>query len=266
MLKIEEEVNFLILGAAEVVSKEMKVDEARKTGAMMLFGEKYPEKVRVVQIGESKELCGGTHLTNASQIGLFKIVSEESVSSGTRRITALTGKKAMEKTLADSVILQQTAALLKSQPEEVHAKVEAMIEQVKRLQKQLKAVTTSGKVDVDDIIAGAQIVGGVKVITGNIPDVEIDALREMIDRIRQKTDSVAVLLAGVQEDKVTLIAGLSKDLVEKKRSAVDWIRAVAPIVGGKGGGGRPDMAQAGGKEPAKIQEALLAAKNWFENQ
>ena len=264
LLAIEKEVNRLILAAPMVVCKEMDIDAARKTGAMMLFGEKYPEKVRVVQIGDSKELCGGTHLKNSSLIGLFKIVSEESVSSGTRRITALTGNKSVEKVLADSLVLQQTAGMLKIQADEIPARIEAMTDQIKRLQKQLKTAASSGKIDIDDLINGAQTVGDVKIITWHVPDADMTMMREGIDRIRQKADSVAVMIASTVDDKVTLVAGLSKDLVERKLSAVDWIRTVTPLVGGKGGGGRPDMAQAGGKDATKIQEAFLAAKKFFK--
>ncbi len=265
LLKIEKEVNQLVLDAAEVICREMDIDAARKTGAMMLFGEKYPEKVRVVQVGESKELCGGTHLTNSSQIGFFKILSEESVSSGTRRITALTGVKAADKALADASILHQAASALKIPAEDVPARIDARAEQIKRLQKQLKTVASGGKVDIDDLIKGAQTVGDVQVITWSIPEGDIALLREIIDQVRNKAKGspVAVMLALPEEDKVTLVAGLSEDLLKKKLSAVDWIRTVTPIVGGKGGGGRPDMAQAGGKDPSKIQEAFLEAKKFF---
>jgi alanyl-tRNA synthetase len=261
---IEEEVNQLILAAAEVICHELPIDDARKTGAMMLFGEKYPELVRVVQIGDSKELCGGTHLTNSSQIGFFKIIAEESVSAGTRRITALTGKKAMEKVLADSAILQQITTTLKIPAEEIPAKIELLTGQVKKLQKQLQS-NSDNKISVDELIAEAEIIannklGNIKVITQNIPNSDVKLLRQLIDQIRQKTESVAVLFSSVQNDKITLVAGLSRDLVMKGLNAENWVKTVTPIIGGKGGGGRPDFAQSGGTDPTKLQEAFDNAK------
>ena len=269
--KIETEVNQLILWGFDVECAVMTIEEARKTGALMLFGEKYPETVRVISIGpnwkneSSKELCGGTHVKNTSQIGLFKIVSESSVAAGVRRIEAITGQNAVEKVLTESAVLQQLASTLKVPVEELPAKVSAMQEQVKKAQKQLKTMAAGGKISADDLIAGAQIVGDIKVILWDVPDSDLDGLRQLVDRIRAKTDSVAMLFSSVQEEKVTLIAGLSKDLVARQYNAVDWIRAVSPVVGGKGGGGNPGMAQAGGKDPSKLPEAFAAAKKWMES-
>ncbi len=265
LLKIERDVNGLILDAAEVISQEMDLDDARKTGAMMLFGEKYPEKVRVVIVGDSKELCGGTHLTNSSQVGLFKIVAEESVSAGTRRITAYTGKKALEKVLHESAILQQLAMGLKVPAEEIAAKVDGLADQVKKLQKQLKAAPKEGgaKISADDLLAKAETVNGVKVVVENIPGADMNSLRQLIDVIRKKSESVAVMLAATTEDdKITLAAGLSADLVAKKKDAVAWVKSVSTLIGG-GGGGRPDMAQSGGKDPSKLPEVFETAKKWF---
>ena len=262
---IEKEINRLILASSEVVNKIMELTEARKlAGAMMIFGEKYPEKVRIVQIGGSVELCGGTHCKNSSQIGLFKILSEESVSSGIRRITALTGAKAVEKMQQDAAVIQQSTGVLKIQPDEMPTRIEAMAEQIKRLQKQLKTAAAGGKIDINDLINGAQSVGDVKVILWNVPDVDKNMLRETIDQLRQKTQGVAAMLASTTGDSVVLVAGLSKDLVEKKFSAVDWVRKITPLIGGAGGGGRPDMGQGGGKDASKLQEAFLEAKKYFE--
>jgi len=269
--KIELSINDWILTNYFVRSEEMTLDEARKADAIMLFGEKYPEKVRVVSIGGdswetygSIELCGGTHVSDTAAIGLFKIVSESSVAAGVRRIEAITGQKAVEKVLAESSILQQVASTLKVPVEEIPAKVTAMQEQIKKAQKQLKTMAAGGKISVDDLISGAQIVGGIKIILWDVPDSDIDGLRQLVDRIRTKTESVAMLFSSVQEDKVTLIAGLSKDLVARQFDAVVWIRSVVSIIGGKGGGGNPGMAQAGGKDPTKLAELFAAAKLWFE--
>ncbi|MGL4593997.1 MAG: alanine--tRNA ligase, partial [Thermoguttaceae bacterium] len=272
LLKIEKDVNELIIAGSEVLCDEMSLEDARKTGAMMLFGEKYPEKVRVVQIGESKELCGGTHLSHSTQIGLFKIVSEESVSAGTRRITAMTGKKSMEKVLAESVLLQLAASQLKIPAEDIPARIETMVDQIKKLQKQLKSASSagvSGKASADELIENACTVTTkwgetIKVITAEIPGSEIDSLRALVDQIRQKTERVAMMFAATSEDKVTLVAGLSRDIIAQKISAVDWIRAVVPAIDGKGGGGRPDLAQAGGKSTSKLPEAFSIAKKWWE--
>jgi alanyl-tRNA synthetase len=268
LLKIERLVNQLILYSNDVECYEMTIEEARKTGAMMLFGEKYPEKVRVVMMGGesgSKELCGGTHVKNPSEIGSFKIISESSVAAGIRRIEAYTGQKAVEKVLADSAIVQQVAATLKIPADDIPAKVEALAEQVKKLQKQIK--TADGRrqtvADVDGLIQSAEIVSGVKLIATQLTDMDVNAVRQLLDQIREKTESVAILFAVVQEGKVALLAGASRDLTDRY-SAVELLRRVAPLVGGKGGGGRPDFAQTGGKDPSKLPEAFAEAKRYFE--
>ncbi len=262
--KIEEEVNTLILDSADVVSREMELDDAKKTGATMLFGEKYPERVRVVVVGESKELCGGTHLHNSAQIGFFKIVAEESVSSGIRRITALTGLAAAKRTLKNDAILLQTAAMLKIPVAEVPARVEAMLDQIKKARKQHDTAVKQGKKTADDYLASAKIVGKTKVILDSVPEGNPNEIRQLIDQIKRKADSVAVMFAVPQEEgKVMLLAAFSKDLVDKKLSAVDWTKEICPILGGKGGGGRPDMGQAGGKDATKIPEALIAAEKYL---
>ncbi|MDR1926062.1 MAG: alanine--tRNA ligase [Planctomycetaceae bacterium] len=264
---IELEVNRLILAADNITCNEMSIAEARKTGAIMLFGEKYPEHVRVVQIGESKELCAGTHLANSSQIGSIRIVSEESVSSGTRRITALTGKKAVEKTVAESTILQNLTGSLKIPADEIPAKIDSIIELTKKLQKQLKEQNESNKITAEDLIASAEQVNGINIITREFVDADVNLLRQMIDQVWGKTGNdelTAVMLAAIAEDKVTLVAGLSKGLIAKGMNAADWVKAAATEVGGSGGGGKPHLAQAGGKYPKKISQAFTTAKNWFK--
>ncbi|MCL2305086.1 MAG: alanine--tRNA ligase [Planctomycetaceae bacterium] len=278
--KIERNINGWISSNDNVSSKEMDIDEARKAGAMMLFGEKYPEKVRVVKaechyyygdddfdddVCESKELCGGTHVKNTSEIGLFKIISEESVASGVRRITALTGLKAVEKMQAEASIVQQLASTLKVPVEEIPAKVESLASQVKQLQKQIKTAdgrrqTAAGP---DELINSAKMIGKTKVIVQNIPNGNPNDLRQLIDQLKRKAESVAVmLLTSPEEGKVLLLAGLTPDLVAQNLSAVDWAREICPILGGSGCGGRPDFVQTGGKDPGKIPEALAAAEQW----
>jgi len=275
LLEIERTVNMEIRWSQDVKSEEMTIEEARKAGAMMLFGEKYPEKVRAVTVGASIELCGGTHLTNSSQIGLFKIISEESIASGVRRITALTGQKAVEKVLADSALLQSIAATLKIPAEKIPEKIASLSEQVKQLQKKAKsggATPTDGRqtVNVDELLAGAATVvgradiGTLKLITSVLPFADLNAARQVLDQIKQKSESTAVVLAYTEGDKVTLLTGLSRDLVAKGLSAVKWIESLASIIGGTRGGGRPDMGQTGGPNVAKLPEVFKVAGKWFE--
>jgi len=240
----------------------------------MLFGEKYPEIVRVVTIDsdygrlKSKELCGGTHVKNTSEIGLFKIISEESVAAGIRRITALTGMKAAEKVLADSALLQTLATTLKVPAEKIPEKIESLLDQVKQLQKKLKSVKRAGGLSppaqtADDLILSAETVGGVKLITSQLPDTDLNAARQLIDQIRQKTAGVAVLFALFPEEgKIILLAGVSRDLVAQY-DAENWVRSLTPLIGGKGGGGRPDMAQGGGNDATKLPVVFEAAKKFF---
>ena len=264
LLEIEKNVNQLILFPDEVDNEEMSIEKAREAGATMLFGEKYPEKVRVVSMGESKELCGGTHLENTAQVGLFKIISEESVSAGVRRITALTGQKAVEKMQEESQIVQQLAQSLRVKQEEIVPRVEALADTVKKLRKQLETQVKQDKVSIDDIIAGAEEVNGVKYIAWAVSDVKPNDLRDWIDQIRRKVSPVVVILAAKQpDDKVALIAGMSRDLIEKKLDAVVMLKDAAAAVGGSGGG-RPDMAQAGGKDHEKVIEVFARGKKWLE--
>jgi alanyl-tRNA synthetase len=259
---IENEVNDKITAGVPIGWKNMPIAEARKTGAMMLFGEKYPDVVRMVSMGEfSKELCGGTHLENTGQVGLFKIVSEESEAAGTRRITALTGRAALENVRRNQTALARMASALKIPLDNVPDRVEALVKEVRDLKK--KATATGQKsegVGVDQLLAHATEIAGVKVITAEAPGGPAE-MRQLIDLLRRKNASIAVMLGNAQaeEKKVTLIAGLTKDLVAKGLDAVAWIRAASGIVGGSGGG-RPDMAQAGGKHPEKLADALSAAK------
>ena len=264
LLRIEDEVNAKILAGEPIDWKELPLADARKAGAMMLFGEKYPDVVRMVAMGQfSKELCGGTHLTNTAQVGTFKIIGEESVAAGTRRITALTGKAALRNVRQSQATLSRAAAALRVPPDEVADRVEALVKEVRQLKKQA-AGPKGGGVSVDRLIADAVEIGGVKVIIAEVPGGPND-LRQTIDQLRRKAAPVAVLLANRQEEekKVTLIAGLSRDLVDRGLDAVKWVKATAAVVDG-GGGGRPDMAQAGGKLPEKLPEALEAARSEIE--
>ncbi len=315
------------VGAADPVSwKLVPLAEARKAGAMMLFGEKYPDPVRMVSMGEfSKELCGGTHLTNTSQVQEFEVIAEESVSAGTRRIVALTGDRASEhrkqvqEILSDvakqlgcdvSAVVDQTRALmqrvrqLKKQlggsgasqsdsataktkaanktaldyaalrtilrdiaralnvaPQEIAARIKALQEEQTKLQSQAERLAGTGELSAGKLMEQAEQVSGTSVIVAETSGATPNLMRQWIDQIRQQSSSpVAVLLASRDgDDKVLLVAGVSRTLVDRGVSAGTWISRVAPIVGG-GGGGKPDLAQAGGKQPEKLPEAIQTAK------
>jgi alanyl-tRNA synthetase len=257
--KIEETVNSRVLKGESIQWRTMPIAEAKNLGAMALFGEKYPDVVRVVEMGDfSRELCGGTHLENVGQIGLFKVIGEESVSAGTRRVTALTGQAALELMREQEETLAQIASALKVPVSAVADRVNALLEEVKTLKKQAsqRKAETGPKTSPDELLAEATSVGEIKVVAAQMPGMTPDELRQLIDVLRRKQpENLAVLLASSTDDKVNLAAGLTPDLVKRGLHAGQWLKEVAPVVGG-GGGGRPDLAQAGGKEPAKIGEAL----------
>lgn len=259
---IERTVNDLVLNGDSVSWSVMPIDEARKLGAMALFGEKYPENVRVVRMGDfSRELCGGTHLDNVAQIGLFKIVGEESVAAGTRRITAVTGRTALEAVDAAEQLLKEAAGTLRVPAAQLVTRVAALVDEVKSLKKQAsqRKAESAPAASADDLLASAVEVGPAKVIATSLGDAPPDELRQRIDVLRRKLGTgLAVLLVSAAEGKVNLAAGLTPDLIEKGLHAGQWLKEVAPVVGG-GGGGRPDMAQAGGKDPARIPDALEKA-------
>ncbi len=261
LARIEDEVNAEACEAVPIAWKNMPLAEARTTGAMMLFGEKYPDVVRVVSVGDfSKELCGGTHLDNSGQVGLFKITGEESVAAGTRRITALTGPAALEHVRRNEQILARIAAVLRIPSDEIPDRVESLAKEIRQLKKQLAAGPRVGSAGPDRLLADAEDVAGTKVVIAEVSETGAAQLRELIDQLRRKAAPIAVLLASRQDEgRVTVIAGLSRDLVQKGLDAVKWIRPVADLVEG-GGGGRPDMAQAGGKDAGRLPEALEKAR------
>ncbi len=269
---IEEEINRHILAADPIRWRRMPLDEARQGGAMMLFGEKYPDEVRVVAMGEfSKELCGGTHAGNTGELGLLRIVSEESVSAGTRRITAITGPAILRRLTEQEASLSRMAATLRAPLAELPQRVEKLFEESKKAKKLIKLTGTSaigtdavgriGGWSYHDAKQKAEKVGDVMLIVAeaSVP-LTADAMRGIIDQFRKKDSPVAVLLAARQgEDKVLLVAGISRDLQDQGMDAGAWIRAAAKAVGG-GGGGRKDLAQAGGKNPAGLPQALDIAR------
>jgi alanyl-tRNA synthetase len=259
---IEQAVNERVLQAAPVTWTRMPIDEARNSGAMALFGEKYPDVVRVVQMGDySKELCGGTHLDNVGRVGLFKLLGEESVAAGTRRITALVGMAALEYVREIEEILDESAALLRVPPAQIVERTSGLLEEIKALKKQVKdrRTETGTRTSAEDLLAAARQVAGAIVVIQALDNVTADEMRQLIDVLRRKQETkLAILLAAAADGKVQLVAGLSKDLIERGLHAGNWLKEVAPIVGG-GGGGRPDLAQAGGKSPEQIDAALARA-------
>jgi alanyl-tRNA synthetase len=267
---IEDSVNALILQGDRVSWSYMPLEDAKRLGAMAIFGEKYPETVRVVQMGEfSRELCGGTHLDHVGQIGLVKIVGEESVSAGMRRVTALTGRAALEWMRQQEDALGQAAAALKVPAAQLPDRIGALVEEVKTLRKQVKAGgggAAGASASPEALMAKAVEIGGSKVIAAEVGALPADRLRELIDVLRRQAGrGLAALLVGVNEGKVVLAAGLTPDLVERGLHAGNWLKEVAPVVGG-GGGGKPDFAQAGGKQPEKVGEALARATEVIQHK
>jgi alanyl-tRNA synthetase len=259
---IEEAVNLRVLEAASVSWSHMPIDAARAAGAMALFGEKYPDIVRVVQMGDySRELCGGTHLDSVGQVGLFKIIGEESVAAGTRRITALVGKAAIDYVRQEEDILASLAASLRVPAGQVTDRVNALLEEIKTLKKQVsqRRPEAGSQVTADDLLATAQKIAGATAVIQAVENMTPDAMRQLIDVLRRKHETgLAVLLVTAAEGKVQLVAGLTQDLIAQGLHAGNWLKEVAPVVGG-GGGGRADLAQAGGKSPDQIPAALEQA-------
>ncbi|OCL26829.1 alanine--tRNA ligase [Orenia metallireducens] len=259
--KIEARVNEQILANLVVDAKEMPIKEAKEMGAMALFGEKYGEEVRVVTAGDySIELCGGTHVRATGEIGLFKIINESGIAAGVRRIEAVTGHEALDYVKKQEETILTIADKLKSSPKEVVTKVESLQLQIKDLEKELTSLKDKlASSQSGDLISEAQDLNGVKTILHSIDGIDADGLRKMGDSLKDKLDSGIVVLASKVDGKVIFIAIVTKDLVKEGYHAGNIIREVAKVAGG-GGGGRPDMAQAGGSRPEKIEEALAKAK------
>lgn len=265
LLEIENIVNDRIAEGAAVSIAYMDIKEAKAAGAMALFGEKYPDRVRMVSMGEfSKELCGGTHLDNTGQVGLCKVIHEEPVAAGVRRIVALTGKKALEKVRETEHLLKEVAIAMKApQLHDLPRRVTQLQDELKQLRQDIAQFTKASVADAAaKLVCEAESVGSAKIICVQLPNADRDVLREYADQLRNQGGSVALLLATEIEGKVSLLAAVSKDLVKQGIKAGDCVREAAKAVGG-GGGGRPDLAEAGGKDPAKIAEALEVAKAYY---
>ena len=253
---IEELVNEQVQADAVVTPSEMNLDEALKTGAMALFGEKYGDRVRVIKIGEfSTELCGGTHLGRTGEIGLLKVTAEGAVASGVRRVEAVAGPAALQSVARSQAALREAADLLKVGPLEVPARVQKLLEEQRALEKQRAALESrQASSKAEDLVKAARQVNGVAVIAGRIDGLDADALRSVADTLRNRLGSGVVCVGSVVDGKVNLIAAVTKDLTSRFQAG-RLIQEVARAVGG-GGGGRPDIAQAGGKDPARLDAAL----------
>ncbi|QDT19456.1 alanine--tRNA ligase [Gimesia chilikensis] len=266
--QVEDIINQRISEGASVTTQLMKLQDARNLGAMALFGEKYPDNVRVVQMGDfSIELCGGTHLTNTGQVGLCKIVNEEPVAKGVRRIHALTGPKALEKTRNSEKLLQEIAGQLKApRLDELPQKIAHLQDEIREMKKQLlKFSSKSLAGTADELLDEAPVVNDVKIVAYHAKDVSRDQLRELADHLRKKGKQVALILGTEIDGKVALMAAVNQELVKQGLKAGDCVKAAAKVVGG-GGGGRPDMAEAGGKDPEQLDAALKTGADYYRSQ
>ena len=265
--KVEEIVNEEIQKGLNVVTNEMTLEEAKKTGAMALFGEKYGETVRVVQMGEfSSELCGGTHVNNTSNISAFKIVSESGVAAGVRRIEALTGAGLIAHFNQVEETLKQAATLLKAAPSDVASRIAALQDEIKTLSKENdKLKAKIAKAAAGDVTKEAEEIGGIKVLIKALSGVDMNGMRDLGDEAKQKLGEAVILYATENDGKVNLMATATEGAIKKGAHAGNLIKEIASLVGG-GGGGRPNMAQAGGKNPAGIPDALQKAKEVIISQ
>ncbi|MBR9909415.1 MAG: alanine--tRNA ligase [Gammaproteobacteria bacterium] len=264
---IELQVNRLILGNSEVKTELCDMDAAKAKGAMALFGEKYGAEVRVLSIGEgySVELCGGTHVARTGDIGLFRIVSESGVAAGVRRIEAVTGENALRLVERNDAVLQNVAQLVKGRPDTLVDKVSQLVGQARQLEKevlQLKAKLAAAA--SGDLLSSAIEVKGIKVLAVELEGADPKSLRDSVDQLKNKLGTCAVLLAAVEGDKISLVAGVSKDATDRLKAGA-LMQFVAPKLGGKGGG-RPDMAQGGGTDVASLAAVLESVPGWVEDQ
>ena len=259
--EIEKLVNTQILSNAATQARVMAIDDAKATGAMMLFGEKYGEQVRVLSIGNSTELCGGTHVSATGDIGLFKIIAESGVAAGVRRVEAVTGQGALQYVQTLEGTVAKAAGMLKSSPDELGNRIAAMQAQVKELEKELaqakgKLASNQG----DELVSQATDIKGIKVLAAKLEGADAKALRETMDKLKDKLKSAVIVLAATDGDKVQIAAGVTADVMAKIKAG-DLVNFVAGQCGGKGGG-KPDMAMAGGTDASKLAEALASVEPW----
>ncbi|HQR83909.1 MAG TPA: alanine--tRNA ligase [Polynucleobacter sp.] len=263
--RIEDIVNAEILANTATSGKVMSLDDAQKTGAMMLFGEKYGDEVRVLEIGTSKELCGGTHVSRTGDIGSLKIVSEGGVAAGIRRIEAVTGKNALNFLQGLEDKINEAATILKTHPGDLVNRVAQLQESLRQAERELDKVNSKLAASQGDELATLAIdVNGMKVLAARLDGADAQVLRETMDALKAKLKTAAIVLASVQGDKVSLIAGVTADSIAKVKAG-DLVNFVAEQVGGKGGG-KPEMAMAGGTDPSKLGAALAGVKDWVASK
>jgi len=264
--RVEAIVNAEILDNAATQARVMPIAEAQQAGAMMLFGEKYGDEVRVLDIGTSRELCGGTHVARTGDIGLFKILAEGGVAAGIRRLEATTGKGALAQVQAQEATLASAAAALKVPASEIEARIAQIAEHAKALEKEVGRLRGQLAIArMDEVVAGGiRTVKGVKALALVLDNADAAVMRETLDKVKDRMQSGVAVLATVADGKVSLIAGVTKDLTAKVKAG-DLVNYIAQQVGGKGGG-RPDMAQAGGINPAALPEALRSVEAWLEER
>ena len=260
-MKIESIVNEKILAFMPVETVEMTLAEAEKSGATGLFEDKYGDVVRVVSVGKySRELCGGIHVSNSGQIGAFKILSESGIASGVRRIEAVTGAAVLKLLNEKETLVNRTSEILKSRPEQIADKAENLTAELKETKKKLESYEDKALGSASaDMVKDAEEINGVRLITRSFENYDAGKLRKLSDDIKASNDNVAMVFASVNGPKVMFIVSLTKDLVEKGYNAGNMIKQIAAVAGG-GGGGKPDMAQAGAKDPSKVGDALAKAK------
>jgi alanyl-tRNA synthetase len=259
---VEDQVNAAIRGNTAVTAQLMKYDDAIRAGALAFFGDKYGDEVRVLAMGEhSTELCGGTHVSRTGDIGFFKIVAETGIAAGVRRVEAVTGAGAVEFVQALDAQLSQAAATVKAPTAELNARLAQILDNVKTLEKELARI--KGKLAAsqgDELLAQAVDVKGIKVLAAKLESADAKVLRDTVDQLKNKLRTAAIVLATVEGDKVQLAAGVTADATGKIKAG-ELVNFVAQQVGGKGGG-RPDMAMAGGTDPSKLAEALASVLPW----
>jgi alanyl-tRNA synthetase len=264
--QIEELVNEQVQANLAVNRMEMELDEALRAGALALFGEKYGHRVRVIKIGDfSVELCGGTHLDQTGQIGLFKIATEGAVASGVRRVEAVAGPAALAAVGRQERALREAADLLKITPEEVPQRLRQLLDSQRALEKQLAELETRlARSRADELIAGATQVDGIGVVTARLDGLDADGLRAVVDRVRERLGSGVVVVGGVAGGKVTLVSGVTRDLTSRVHAG-KLMQEVAKAAGGTGGG-RPDLAQGGAKDASRLDEALAQVPGYVSRR
>lgn len=262
--KIERIVNEKIWESIDVEISQKAIEEAKEMGAMALFGEKYGDVVRVVQVGDySLELCGGCHVDNTASIGIFKIVAESGIGAGIRRIEAVTGKSAYELMNDQVGLLKEAAGKMKTNPKDILTRVDGLFAEVKQLQKENESLAAKlSNIEAGNLTDSVMTVDGVNVLAAKVNVADMNNLRTMMDDLKNKLESAVVVLASVNDDKVNILAGVTKDLISQGYHAGKLVKEVASRCGG---GGRPDMAQAGGKNPAQVEEALAFVQEYVKS-